>query len=261
MSTFNSLMTFDENQNTNVVLGDQVTRAVIVKFNEVSDSTTLIAVGVKGERTIQVDDPTGFTAGKYVLLFNATGGECLFMTANILSILVDVVTIDTPLDCDYPIGTSIESAITNMNVDGSLTPRVFGLRGASEAQPVPLTFDCTRIIFQCVTVDPVRLNLFGDLPALLRGLVLRRRDGTVTNIFNVKSNGEIAGIMFDWIAVAALNPSQGVDGFYSRLTFAGQNKIGVAIRLAPEEDLEILVQDDLEGITLLEVVAEGHVVD
>jgi len=67
--------------------------------------------------------------------------------------------------------------------------------------------------------------------------------------------------MYDWTPYAALNPVQGIDGFVARLTFAGQNKVGVAIRLPIGQDLEVLVQDDLEAITKLEIVAEGHIVD
>ena len=65
---------------------------------------------------------------------------------------------------------------------------------------------------------------------------------------------------YDWTPYLATNPQQGQDGFLFRLTFAGMNKLGVAIRLNPGEDLQFLVQDDLSGITVLEVTAEGHVV-
>ena len=55
---------------------------------------------------------------------------------------------------------------------------------------------------------------------------------------------------------------QGTDGFISRLTFAGQSKMGAVQRLAINEDLELIVQDNLTGLTKLEIVAEGsQVVD
>ena len=53
---------------------------------------------------------------------------------------------------------------------------------------------------------------------------------------------------------------QGANGFIARLTFAGQDKMGVAIRLAINEDMEIIVQDDLSSLLKLTVVAEGSIV-
>ena len=67
--------------------------------------------------------------------------------------------------------------------------------------------------------------------------------------------------MFDINVSQSINPAQGVDGFTARMTFAGQNKVGVAIRLPIGEDLEFIIQDDLTNIVTYEVVAEGHIVD
>ncbi len=90
---------------------------------------------------------------------------------------------------------------------------------------------------------------------------MRSRNGRIKNIFNVKSNGEIDGITLDWKPYSALTPVQGQHGFTARLTFTGQDKIGVAIRLPIGEDLEVWIQDDLTGITSLRIMAEGHIVD
>jgi hypothetical protein len=110
----------------------------------------------------------------------------------------------------------------------------------------------------CLTDTAPQLNEFGDIAALVNGLVCRRRDGSYYNIFNVKTNIEIAGIQYDYTPLSALGAGQ--NGFYTRLTFAGQSKMGVAQRLGTGEDMEILIQDDLTDIALLEIIAEGHIV-
>lgn len=246
-----------------VALQDQTSRPLIAKFNEVQNSTTLSVAAVKGSYEITVTATTGFVAGRYIILFDPDSENFSFYT-QIGAVAGNVVTLDTPVDFAYPIGTFVDAAITNMNVDGSGTPRVFGLRGTGAPPGVDITADVTRIIFQCTTTTAVSLPLFGNLAALTNGLVLRRRDGTLQNIFNVKTNGDLAGIMFDFAVTATLNPVQGRDGFVCRLSFGGQSKIGVVIRLPIGEDLEFLVQDNLAAgpldITLLEVVAEGHIV-
>lgn len=243
-----------------VILQDQTTRPLIVKFNEVSDSTDLSIPAVKGAYEITPTSTTGFVDGKYIILFHPASENFSFYT-QIGAPAAGIITLDTPIDFAYPAGTFVDAAITNMGVNGSGTPRVFGLRGTGAPPGIDTMVDITRLIFHCVAPGAVDLATFASLTALTRGLVLRRRDGMIQNIFNVKTNGEIAGIMFNHNITIAGNPAQGgVDGFISRLTFAGQNKIGVALRLPIGEDIEILVQDPLQTITLLEVIAEGHIV-
>jgi hypothetical protein len=246
----------EENGGIPVNLQDQVTRPLILKFNDVLSSTTLSVDAVKDTKTIVVTSPTNFISGRYVILFDPSTNNFSFYT--VVSVSGAIITLDTPLDYSYTIGTYVDIAITNMNVDGSVTPVVYGLRGIGSPPGVDISADFTRVIFNCIADSAVDLTKFGNLTRLTNGLVLRRRDGVYQNIFNIKDNGELAGICYDLTIEAANNPVQGVDGFYARLTFAGQNKIGVAIRLPLGDDLEIIIQDDLTDLLKLEVVAEGH---
>lgn len=241
-----------------VNLQDQTTKPIVTKFNQVHNSTELDEAGVIFSYDIEVVANTGIVVGSYIIIFDTASTR--FMFANALAINGTTITLDTPLDFAYPAGTFVDVATTNLNVNGAVTPQVFGLRGTGVPPGVGVTGDITRIIFSCITDTAIDLSKFADIAKLTRGLVLRRRNGTTENLFNVKSNREIAGIMYDFAEYSADNPVQGVDGFASRLTFAGQNKIGVAIRIAPGEDLELVVQDDLRAITTLEIIAEGHIV-
>lgn len=241
-----------------VALQDQTSRPVITKFNQVSNSTTLSVAAVKGAYTITVAATTGFSDKRYIILFDPVSQNFSFYT-QIGAVAGSVVTLDTPIDFAYPIGANVDTAITDMSVDGSSTVQTFGLRGTGAPPGVDIKVDITKIIIQCITVSAVSLPLFGDLTALNRGLVLRKRNSIIENIFNVKSNNELSGIMqFDPVVTAT--PGQGVDGFRAELQFAGQNEVGVAIRLPIGEDLEVLNQDLLTGLTILEMMAIGHIV-
>jgi len=242
-----------------VNLQDQTTRLIVAKFNNVINSTTLSVAAVKDAKTITVTSTTGFVDGRFIVLFEPVSVNFSFYV-QIGAPAGNVITLDTPLDFSYPIGTFVDTAITNLNVDGSSTTQVFGLRGTGAPPGVDLEVDITRIIFNCVASSPVDLTLFADIPALLNGLVLRKRNVNIVNIFNVKTNIDLAGLLFNFEVFAATNPQQGEDGFIARMTFAGQNRMGVVIRLPLGTDLEFLVQDDLSAITLLEVTAEGHIV-
>jgi hypothetical protein len=237
---------------------DQHTPVMIAKFNQVQASTTLTVQAVIDAYTITVASGTGLVNGRYIILFHPASERYSVFT--VVSFAGLVVTLDTPIDFAYPVGTFVDIAITNMNVNGSGTPEFFGLRGTGAPPGIDISVDITRILFHCLTDTAVDLSKFADLTKLTRGLVMRARNGDKRNIFNVKSNGEIAGIMLDWIPYAKTNPVQGVDGFTARLTFNGDDKMGVTQRLPIGEDLEVIIQDDLTDIVLLEIVAEGHIV-
>lgn len=247
------------NNAIDVSVQDQYTPTVIVRFNKINVKTTLSVQNGLNDYTITVADPTGISIGNYLILFSDVINRYSVFT--ILDITGSVITLDSAIDAVYPIGANVDVGITNMNQNGSTTPVIFGVRGTEVGNEVQTTIDITRIIFECITTDAVDLAKFGDLDLLSRGLLLRKRDGTTRNIFNVKSNGEIAGIMLDWIPYSASNPAQGVNGFTARLTFSGQEKLGVVQRLEPGEDLEFWIQDDLTDLVKLNVTAEGHNVE
>lgn len=248
----------ERNGGVPVNLQDQTTRPILTKFNQVSNSTTLSVIAVKGAYTITVSSTTGFVASRYIILFDPISSNFSFYT-QIGAVAGNVVTLDSPIDFAYPVGTNVDTAITDMSVDGSGTPEVFGLRGTGTPPGVDISVDITKIIIQCQTATATDLNKFGDLTKLTRGFLFRKRGVEIHNIFNVKTNNEISGIM-EFNPVVTATPGQGIDGFRAELKFAGQNEIGVAVRLPVDEDLEVLVQDLLTGLTILEMTAEGHIV-
>lgn len=246
----------EENGGVPVNLQDQTSQSIIVPFvNKLSD-TSLTADTVIDAYTVSVVSVTNMSVGDHIRIINAAADKFYFGT--ILAINALVVTVDTPLDFVYVSGSNVTGSNINMAVNGSVTPVTFCLRTGSPS--IPSEVDITRFVLQCQAESAVDLNKFGDLAALTNGLVLRRVNGEISNILNVKSNAELSGIAYDWQPYTASNPAQAVDGFACRLTFAGQNKIGVVIRIGQDENLEFIVQDDLTGLTSLIITAEGHVV-
>lgn len=249
----------DGHLNVDTYWQDQSTEPVIINFNKINNQTTLNgAVGLHVPDII-VTSATGISVGSYIILFHP--GSLRFSTFYAVGVAGTTITLDSPTDFAYPDGTFVDIGITDLSVDGSSAVQIFGLRGLGSPPGVELTFHLTRVIFQCTCASPVALNLFGDLAALTNGLLLRARNGKTKNIFNVKTNGDLAGIMYDWTPYQATNPVQGIDGFVSRLTFGGPSKIGVVIELPVGEDLELHVHDNLTGLTSFHVIAEGHIVE
>lgn len=245
---------------------DQTTDDVIVRFNKVSDSTTLSVAGEIDDRTITLTSVTGEVDGKYIILFDPIS-ERFSTFFQVGAAVGNVITLDGPLDFDYPDGSFVDLADTNMAVDGSTTPQIFGLRGTGAPPGVDIDFHLTRIMISCLTNSAVDLAKFGDLDKLINGLQFRSRNSRYKNSFNVKSNREIDAIFgTDWKPYSATNPVQGQHGFTARLTYSGLDKIGVAKELMIGNDFEGIVQDNLiseqsgtRQITLLEIIAEGHI--
>jgi hypothetical protein len=234
-----------------VSVQDQTSPPLIVNMNRTINVTSLTSPTAIGDTTIVVASATGFVDGVHITLTDPVSGR-YYTGHQVGAIATLTVTVDTPIDFVYT--HDMTSAIGTL-----AAPIIYSVR-AGEQSDVPTTVDITRLIFTCTDDTAVDFTKFCGGPPLTNGIVLRRVDGYYQNIFNVKTNQDLANIMFDFVVAASSNPVQGVDGFVSRLTFGGQNKMGVVVRIGPGEDLELLVQDDLTGLTSFTIVAEGHVV-
>lgn len=250
-------LTLEDNGSLPVTLQDSTNPIIMVPLRkETRAPGVLTADSVIDTHTITVDDATGVTVGMGVLLRSVADNR--FSHFHVLAINSLTLTLDSPMDFVYTVAnTTVNYFTENMAVDGSVTPQIFSLRAGSSPQ-IPTIADVTRIIIACETATAPALNEFGDIPALAEGCVLRHKDGAIRNLFNIKSNLELANISYDLQFYSAIG--QGANGFVCRLTFAGQEKMGSVLRVAADEDLEFQIHDNLTGLTKLGVFAEGHVV-
>jgi hypothetical protein len=229
-------------------------RPISISFmNTLIASSTVAVDAAKNAKSIELDDATGFLTGQYLKLCDATSNRVYYGT--ILNVVTNTLTLDTPLDSDISAGAVAQGTNTNMNVDGT-TPKTFLLRGSGPF--LGFSVDVTRIMFRMTTATATDFGKFGDISALTNGVVIRVVNGITTNIANIKNNGDIANLAYDYTPYDTSNPGQGVFGIGARLTFSGQSKIGSIIRIKPGEDLEVIIQDDLTGITEFKIMAQGH---
>ena len=232
---------------------DQHSQVFDIIFKQSTDSTTLSVDASKGDLTLTLTSVIGFTAEKEVVILAADG---VVIVSQVGAPVGNVITIDTPLPYDIVASTVVSSAITEMNVNGSVTPQSF------KVGPVGLeSVDITRIIGVILDSTAMDDEKFGGITALTNGVVFRKYDSSedkFVNYWNVKSNGNIALLSYDTKYIEA-SPA-GVEGFRFRYTVAGQEMHGVTIRLNEGDYLEILIQDDLTGLNCFRVLAQGHLV-
>lgn len=237
-----------------VYVQDQITPPLDLPFLRELGTATLASNATVGTRTVTLAAGHGFVAGN-VIEFADTANGSLFMQARVLSVASDTLTLDSLINRTYTVGnTYVVRSSRSMNVDGSTTPVVF------KVEPLPdQSGDIVQLIIAITDNAAMDFETFGGIPALTRGVMLRVNygDGTFKNIANFKTNGDIERFSFD--SKYFINNGGGIRGFTGRMTFGGQDKHGVVIRLdgALNEALEVVVQDNLTGIISMSWLAQG----
>jgi hypothetical protein len=228
-------------------------------FTQIKGAPTTVAVETAiDDYSVELASAAGCAIGDYFGMFNADDkNDNRFYHGEILNIVTNVITLDTPIDYAFKVGNTAACFSRELNVDGSATPQIFSVQVGSAANQ---SIDINRLMIHMECASTVSLAKFGDLTKLVKGVVLRRVDGTTNNIWNIKTNGEMKNLCFDWSPTLATNPQQNVDGASFRYTFNGQDKHGVTIRLFPGDELQLIIQDDLRGLVVFRVIAEGKYV-
>jgi len=242
-----------------VFIQDQASSPLILPLAQELGSNTLAIAAVLDEYTIQVTSSAGMTVGNHIRIINPATDR--FYAGTIRVIATNVITLDSPLDFAFPAGSQVTWSNINLAVNGSVTPVHFHLRTGTPS--IPSSVDITRVTLVCECASAVDLSKFGDLTALSKGIVFRKYNGETgetKNIFNVKANKDLVALAYDWTPFVASNPALGVDGFSWRLTFNGQEKMGIVLRVFQDGQLGMIVQDDLSGLTSLMCIVEGHIV-
>lgn len=242
-----------------IFIQDQTSLPLAVPFLQEINTTALAVGAVAGARTVTLSPGHGATVGNIMEL--AQVGSGVFLQSEVLNVAGDVLTIDQPINFPYTTTDLAVISTDDMIVDGSVTPQIFSILPLP-----PQAGDMVRVIFEIQNVgNDMDFSTFGGDAPLVNGCVLRIKssDGTFRNLMNFKNNGDIINQSYDH---AFLNPRQGSStrGFTARLTWGGQSKHGVVIRLDGSlgEELQLVVQDNLtsgaSANLIFKMRAQGH---
>lgn len=176
------------------------------------------------------------------------------------------IKLDTPLDFPYTTADWCSLTITNMAVDWSVTPQIFKITPFWLDPSVE--WDIIRAMFwfgwTWVSVwDPVPDDWdFWIQPALTNWVILRAKNWTIKNIFNVKTNWALRQRCWgDLLYVPA--SKVWIYAIHGRRTFNWSEKNWVAIRMKAKlwDELQIIIQDDLTHMNIFEAIVQWHVVE
>lgn len=247
-------------QGIDVNIQDQASELLSLFLGEMKDTVTILSNTSKNDVTLDVES-TGYTplVGEFICLQEDTKITQAEITA-VTPIAGNQYTLGIAIPLDYAYTTAGGCMILNvdMDVNGSGTPVVF------QVKPKPGTrWDITRMMTSMVLTGAGDDGLFGDQTALTNGVYYRKEDSTESNnLFNAKENADYALEGYD-IAYPTRSGGGGSYGMRSRITFAGQSKQGVVIRLDGDtnDSFTATVRDDLTGIVKFRTKIQGHVVE
>ncbi len=252
----NQLASFETSDRGNtankVFIQDQTTEALDVPFLLDLGSFTLDGDTTRDSRFFDANAGHNINVGETIELADSNS----FMQAKVLGVISDAIEIDTPINHVYLDSTSGSRATDDMRVDGSSTPKIFSV--------LPLATqsgDMTRVVITIESANAIDFTKFGSIAALTNGIVLRvkRANGDFRNHVNFKTNGEFIEKAFDFKELS--KSGGGGFGIVMRLTYAGPEKHGVAVRLDGElgEEWQAVVQDNLlVGLLKVRITAGGH---
>ncbi len=233
-----------------VNIQDQTTRVLDIPFHQNIGTTTLGANLAADAYTFEAAASHGIQVGEQVAMYDTV--QEIGFESGVLTVDGNDIGIDQPTNSEYSqLNTIVARSTIELAVNGSSTRQTFEI-----ANPFETAEDITRIMFLMLTSGVPTLPKFGDLDALTRGVVMRVVNGERVNYWNVKSNADLAHMMYDlkFYTVAG----QGQNGLAGRFTFAGPEKHGVAVRLNQGDTLEVIIQDDLTSLSSFRIMAQGH---
>ena len=101
---------------------------------------------------------------------------------------------------------------------------------------------------------------FGGGGALTNGIFLRQVDGVTNNLWNAKTNGEMALICGGDFNYTTKPPGGTTYGARFRNSYGGPEKHDVILKLEPGDSLELHVPDNVAaGNTIFYLMAQGYI--
>lgn len=178
--------------------------------------------------------------------------------AMVLDTNADTLFLDSPVPYGFIPDSAVVLEVTNkLNVNGSATRLTYTTENPSNSN---FSFDITGVRFIISDAPAMDNGKFGGIDAIERGCVLRKKaiDGTAAHYGNFKSNGDFK-LVFNNGDYDDKAPA-GENSFSTEWEIAGQQNMGVTIRLRPGECLDLIIQDNLTALTGMRGYIFGHYV-
>lgn len=249
-----------------VMIQDQYSRAVESNFYNYVKAVTLVSPGVSmtfETYQLTLTTTTGLAVGDLFMMQEDGVHFEAFITA--IDSGAGTITLDRKVNYIFSYDASAFIGKACICVNGSSTQKIFKIQ-----PPTGASWDINRIVFSMQDNNAMDDSLFGGLDELTNGIVIRAfydysvgGEPTRSDIYCVaKSNFEL-GLSFNSIQYDDRAGGSGLYGMKAIKTFNSQQHSGVSVRLNGDngDNLQIIVRDDLTGLSASRCMAIGHTVE
>lgn len=200
--------------------------------------------------TINVSQSTTVNTGETICIKEGNR----FYQGQVVATASGEIKVDARLDYAFTTAATITRTEHDLAASTSVTGDIYQI-----SPPTGAIWHITRLLFYIEGTSAMDDGKFGDGAALTNGILIRKKDGVYQNIFNIKSNGELAQRAYD--RFYSDKAPAGVTSINARRTFSGMEKNGVVIELdgSTSDELQVVVGDDLTGQTHVYIIAQGYV--
>lgn len=169
-----------------LLMVEQKTDITLTSPISIDDTIVNVSPGHGFTSTIAVPVP-----GEFMVCRNGNS----FFQLRVVDVNVNAITVEAPIDSAYPIeGTTVVRGNTRMDIDGLVTPVdfQFSFNGDAGAN-VPIDIQGIVFTFQSGATVPDD-GTFGGIPALTKGLLLRKVNSENFGLGNYTSNQEFRDV-------------------------------------------------------------------
>lgn len=218
------------------------------------DNQQIIAVNTADEDTvIQLTEALAAYEDKFIYLKDGLrfyAGEVMAVDTDL-----DTITVNPPLDFAFTTDSYVDIGITDMAVDGSVTPVIFKLQ--------PLTghrWIINDVLLHIEDATKMFDNLFGGLAALTNGVFFHQETDIHLNVGTFKRNSDfaLATSKFQFTNTAG---ASGVYGLLVSGIFMESAGSLLLDRYTRNDIMTVAIRDDLRGLNSFRVTARGYVKD
>ncbi len=241
------------NSSIDVALQDQTTRNFSFYFKRLLNLVTFASGVSANDRTVDLVAGHGMTTADDLTVLEDDEPY----QGSVVSVVSNTIALDNLFPYPYTVAAVAARTNRNLNVNGASTYVEFNINPLGSA-----IWDITNLTFLIVGATAMGDDTFGDLSALTNGILVRKKlNGVYYNIFNCKTNGDFRSAL--GIGEYTQKAGGGDYSFSSRHQFGGQSGFGTVVRLNGSlgEELQIVIQDDLTGLSTFYATAIGHEVE
>lgn len=222
---------------------------------DTATTTTLAVAASTGDNSLTLTSAVGFAVGDEVKIENGSQEPLFF---KILTLVGNVITLDSPLTHNHTIGADVTKIYTNIAQPGLTV-------GATPANPITFTshvpagvvIHVTEMSVVMTDTSSMDFTTFGGRAALTNGCVLlAQTNGIIGTYTNWKRNFDLDSDAFPVNYQSKVGGGEfGLSAIYS--IRQSTNSV-VYMDGTLGDKFEIRIQDDLTALTAFKIKLQGH---